>query len=94
MFMLLLRLYVITKFRERESGLVVRDTTLVGLEKHISDFEGSQAVPARPSVLPITQHGPHRKHLSPILYVLVAVLTSTKNGIQNKKKLSYSKAVA
>jgi hypothetical protein len=53
----------------------VRETRLVVLEKHLSDFEGSQAVPARPSVLPIARHGPHRKHGSSILYALVAVLT-------------------
>jgi hypothetical protein len=35
--------------REKGSGVVVRDTKLGPREKYILSFEGSQAVPARPS---------------------------------------------
>jgi hypothetical protein len=38
------------KERERENGKILRDTTFGGKERnYISGFEGSQAVPARPS---------------------------------------------
>jgi hypothetical protein len=35
---------------EKERGEVVRDTTFGGARNYISGFEGSQAMPARPSV--------------------------------------------
>jgi hypothetical protein len=37
------------KRREEKTGEVVRDTTFVGGRNYISGFQGSQAVPARPS---------------------------------------------